>query len=65
MSRHSPAEIVDQIDSEIHSLLKDGKLSPLNYDFSFQDHEKTDRAANLKALIIVRQHYRKLIDQSN
>ncbi|MCA9069555.1 MAG: hypothetical protein KDA84_11560 [Planctomycetaceae bacterium] len=50
-----------RIDFEIHQLLKDGKLSPLNYEIQYQERDKADRVANLKALLSTRQHYRKLI----
>lgn len=51
-----------QIDSEIYHLLKDGQLSSLNYGLEFRDEERTDRTANLKALLIARRHYRELME---
>lgn len=51
-----------QIDSEIYQLLKDGQLSSLNYGLKFRDEERTDRTANLKALLIARRHYRELME---
>lgn len=63
-SGESLAALLERIDTEIHQLLRDGKLSLLNYGLPIQDDEKANRTANLKALLSTRQHYRELLAQS-
>ena len=50
--------ILARIDREIEELLREGKLSLLEYDLPVGEFAKTNRAANLKALLAARRHYR-------
>jgi len=50
-------EILARIDREIFDLLKNGKLSPLDYELDFPPEAQTDRRENLKALLKARQHF--------
>lgn len=49
--------ILAQIDLDITNLLRDGKLSALKYGLGGEGGQKTDRAANLKALLEARKYY--------
>jgi hypothetical protein len=59
-----PSEpILLRIDREIEALLRAGRLSPLDYDLPASQLAKTNRAANLKALLTARRHYRELLNE--
>ena len=53
--------ILEQIDLDIVNLLRDGKLSALKYGIAGQAGQRTDRAANLKALLEARALYEQLL----
>ncbi len=61
---HSHHETLARIDREIEALLRAGKLSPLAFDLEFSQLAQTNRAANLKALLTARGHYRQLLSDS-
>ena len=50
-------EVLLRIDREIEALLRQGKLSSLDYELPFSKHDKSHRKANLKALLAARRHY--------
>lgn len=56
--RQQSEDILARIDREIDQLLRTGKLSPLEYDLPVDQAAKTNRRANLKALLAARRHYR-------
>jgi hypothetical protein len=56
-------EILPRIDREIEALLRHGKLSPLEYEIPVSKQDRSNRKANLKALLAARRHYRKLLDR--
>jgi hypothetical protein len=47
-----------RIDREIEALLREGRLTMLDYDMAFSQLARTNRAANLKALLTARRHCR-------
>jgi len=53
--------ILAQIDLDITNLLRDGKLSALKYGTPGPAGQQTDRAANLQALLLAREHYQKVL----
>lgn len=55
--------ILSQIDLDITNLVRDGKLSALRYSVGGRGRggQRTDRAANLKALLDARTHYERLL----
>ncbi|REJ95474.1 MAG: hypothetical protein DWQ34_06110 [Planctomycetota bacterium] len=53
--------ILAQIDLDITNLVRDGKLSALKYSVGGAGGQRTDRAANLKALLDARAHYERLL----
>jgi hypothetical protein len=54
--------ILAQIDLDITNLVRDGKLSALRYVVGGQEGQRTDRAANLRALLEARRHYERLLE---
>lgn len=54
--------ILAQIDLDITNLVRDGKLSALNYAVGGEEGQRTDRAANLLALLEARKHYERLLE---
>jgi hypothetical protein len=54
--------ILNQIDLDITNLVRDGKLSALNYATGGQAGRSADRAGNLRALLDARAHYQKLLE---
>lgn len=54
--------ILNQIDLDITNLVRDGKLSALNYATGGQAGRSADRAGNLRALLEARAHYQKLLE---
>ena len=55
--------ILAQIDLDITNLLRDGKLAALKYNVGGADGPRSDRAANLLALIEARKLYQELLSQ--
>lgn len=55
--------ILAQIDLDITNLVREGKLSALNYTVGGQAGRTADRAGNLRALLEARTHYQKLLDR--
>lgn len=65
-SEITPAQvraILAQIDLDIMNLVREGKLSALKYGVSGPSGMHTDRAANMQALLLARDHYQKLLNQ--
>jgi len=54
--------ILAQIDLDITNLVRDGKLSALRYVVGGMEGQRTDRAANLRALLEARRHYERLLE---
>lgn len=55
--------ILAQIDLDLINLLRDGKLAALKYGVNGPAGMQTDRAANLQALLMARDHYQQLLQQ--
>lgn len=55
--------ILAQIDLDITNLVRDGKLSALNYAVGGQAGRTADRAGNLRALLDARTHYQQLLER--
>lgn len=55
--------ILAQIDLDITNLVRDGKLSALNYSVGGQAGRTADRAGNLRALLDARTHYQQLLER--
>lgn len=55
--------ILAQIDLDITNLVREGKLSALNYSVGGQAGRTADRAGNLRALLEARTYYQKLLDR--
>lgn len=53
--------ILRQIDLDIANLVREGKLSALNYSTGGAAGRTADRAGNLRALLAARAHYEKLL----
>ncbi len=53
--------ILAQIDLDITNLVREGKLSALNYSIAGQAGRTADRAGNLRALLEARMHYEALL----
>ncbi|MBD3673487.1 MAG: hypothetical protein HUJ26_08165 [Planctomycetaceae bacterium] len=56
--------ILAQIDLDITNLVRDGKLSALNYAVGGQAGRTADRAGNLRALLDARTHYQQLLESA-
>ena len=56
--------ILGQIDLDITNLVRDGKLSALNYAVGGQAGRTADRAGNLRALLEARKFYQQLLEQA-
>ena len=54
--------ILTQIDLDITNLVREGKLSALNYSIGGQASRTADRAGNLRALLEARSQYQQLIN---
>ena len=54
--------ILAQIDLDITNLVRDGKLSALNYAVGGQTGRTADRSGNLRALLDARTHYQQLLE---
>ncbi len=57
-AEESLEQLLTRIDRDIERLLRDGILSRLDYELPVEAAAKTHRAANLKALLEARRHYR-------
>ena len=55
--------ILAQIDLDITNLVREGKLSALNYSVGGQAGRTADRAGNLRALLDARTCYQQLLDR--
>jgi hypothetical protein len=55
--------ILTQIDLDITNLVREGKLSALNYTVGGQAGRTADRTGNLRALLEARTYYQKLLDR--
>ena len=53
--------ILAQIDLDITNLVREGKLSALNYSVGGQAGRTADRAGNLRALLDTRTYYQQLL----
>ena len=59
-----PDCLLARIDREIEALLRDGRLSRLDYDLVCPPTARVNRLANLKALLAARRHYRAIREDS-
>ncbi len=62
LSAESLEQLLARIDREIERLLRDGILSRLDYQIPAEARAKTNRTANLKALLETRRHYRTMLN---
>ena len=62
LSEQQVQGILNQIDLDITNLVRDGKLSALNYATGGQAGRSSDRAGNLRALLEARAHYQTLLE---